>query len=31
MVVDEETLEPPQQNGVRNDIDKLVASFDYDM
>jgi hypothetical protein len=31
MVLDKETLEPPQQNCVRNDIDKLVASFDYGM
>jgi hypothetical protein len=28
MVGDEETLDPLQQNDVRNDIDQLVASCD---
>jgi hypothetical protein len=27
MVVDEETPDPLQQNGIQNDIDQLVASF----
>jgi hypothetical protein len=29
MVVDEETLNPLQKNGIWNNTDQLVASFDY--